>query len=224
MDTRYTVGVNEYRRMTTQELRDAFLIDLFEAGAINLIYCEAERAIVGVIIGEMFLQIVGLGGVITQGSSDLLPARMLVAVVVIATMGTIIVTAMLVFFVPKFEPIFERMSSRGELPWATTALIRGAMDTSQLRNDGYDFLNLGFHLERADNTARLWETASGNHVLSFENLSSLSAKMQDVLCTVSTGGGTASRQFYLIELGVERGKVQLHRTFSERKLAAEFDV
>ncbi len=39
------------------------------------------------------------------------------------TMGTIIVTAMLVFFVPKFEPIFERMSSRGELPWATTALM-----------------------------------------------------------------------------------------------------
>jgi NitT/TauT family transport system permease protein len=54
----------------------------------------AERAIVGVIIGEMFLQIVGLGGVITQGSSELLPAKMLVAVVVIAVMGTIIVTAL----------------------------------------------------------------------------------------------------------------------------------
>ncbi|MGA9251470.1 MAG: ABC transporter permease [Roseobacter sp.] len=54
----------------------------------------AERAIVGVIIGEMFLQIVGLGGIITQGSSDLLPAKMLCAVVVIASMGTIIVTAL----------------------------------------------------------------------------------------------------------------------------------
>jgi NitT/TauT family transport system permease protein len=54
----------------------------------------AERAIVGVIIGEMFLQIVGLGGIITQGSSDLLPAKMLVAVVVIASMGTLIVTAL----------------------------------------------------------------------------------------------------------------------------------
>ncbi len=54
----------------------------------------AERAIVGVIIGEMFLQIVGLGGIITQGSSDLIPAKMLVAVVVIASMGTIIVTAL----------------------------------------------------------------------------------------------------------------------------------
>lgn len=54
----------------------------------------AERAIVGVIIGEMFLQIVGLGGIITEGSSDLLPAKMLVAVVVIASMGTLIVTAL----------------------------------------------------------------------------------------------------------------------------------
>ncbi len=41
----------------------------------------------------------------------------------LVTMGTIIVTVMLVFFVPKFEPIFDRMSTRGELPWATTALM-----------------------------------------------------------------------------------------------------
>jgi NitT/TauT family transport system permease protein len=54
----------------------------------------AERAIVGVIIGEMFLQIVGLGGIITEGSADLQPAKMLVAVVVIATMGTLIITAL----------------------------------------------------------------------------------------------------------------------------------
>ncbi|SLN09787.1 Putative aliphatic sulfonates transport permease protein SsuC [Roseivivax jejudonensis] len=52
----------------------------------------AERAIVGVIIGEMFLQIVGLGGVIQKGSEELLPAKMLCAVVIIATLGTIIVT------------------------------------------------------------------------------------------------------------------------------------
>ena len=57
----------------------------------------AERAIVGVIIGEMFLQIVGLGGIITQGSSDLIPAKMLCAVVVIASMGTILVTALDMF-------------------------------------------------------------------------------------------------------------------------------
>ena len=52
----------------------------------------AERAIVGVIIGEMFLQIVGLGGLIQKGSVELLPAKMLSAVMVIAILGTLIVT------------------------------------------------------------------------------------------------------------------------------------
>ncbi|MEE9367978.1 MAG: 5-dehydro-4-deoxy-D-glucuronate isomerase [Pontiella sp.] len=47
MDTRYTVGKNEYKRMSTDELRDAFLVDLFETGTINLLYCEVERGIVG---------------------------------------------------------------------------------------------------------------------------------------------------------------------------------
>ncbi len=37
----------------------------------------------------------------------------------------------------------------------TTALIRGAGLATQLRNDGYDFTNIGHYLERADSTARL---------------------------------------------------------------------
>ena len=47
MNIRYTIGKNEYKRMTTDELRDAFLVDLFEDGKLNLLYCEVERAIVG---------------------------------------------------------------------------------------------------------------------------------------------------------------------------------
>jgi 4-deoxy-L-threo-5-hexosulose-uronate ketol-isomerase len=47
MDVRYTVGKNEYKRMTTDELRGAFLADPFEDGKLNLLYCEVERAIVG---------------------------------------------------------------------------------------------------------------------------------------------------------------------------------
>lgn len=35
-----------------------------------------------------------------------------------------------------------------------TSLVYGAMAATMLRNDGYDFLNLGYYLERADNTAR----------------------------------------------------------------------
>ena len=38
-----------------------------------------------------------------------------------------------------------------------TAMLRGAIDATLLRNDGYDFLNLGYYLERADNTARLMD-------------------------------------------------------------------
>ena len=47
MNVRYTVGKNEYKRMTTDELRDAFLVDLFEAGKISLLYSEVERSIIG---------------------------------------------------------------------------------------------------------------------------------------------------------------------------------
>ena len=36
-----------------------------------------------------------------------------------------------------------------------TALVRGAIDATQLRRDSWDFLGLGYGLERADNTARL---------------------------------------------------------------------
>ncbi|AWB65855.1 5-dehydro-4-deoxy-D-glucuronate isomerase [Saccharobesus litoralis] len=48
MKVRYTLGRNEYSRMTTQELRDAFLVNtLFQEGMIELVYCEVERGILG---------------------------------------------------------------------------------------------------------------------------------------------------------------------------------
>lgn len=48
----------------------------------------------------------------------------------------------------------------GELTeWTTkqTALVQGTMASTLLRNDGYDFINIGYSLERADNTARLMD-------------------------------------------------------------------
>ncbi len=41
----------------------------------------------------------------------------------LAVMGTIIVTGIIVYFVPQFEPMFERLKDRGGLPWPTTALM-----------------------------------------------------------------------------------------------------
>jgi uncharacterized alpha-E superfamily protein len=38
-----------------------------------------------------------------------------------------------------------------------SAMVRGAIEATLLRDAGYDFLNLGYHLERADNTARLMD-------------------------------------------------------------------
>jgi general secretion pathway protein F/type IV pilus assembly protein PilC len=48
----------------------------------------------------------------------------------LAVFGSLIVIVLLVEFVPRFEPIFERMNERGQLPWATTALL-GMSDFAQ---------------------------------------------------------------------------------------------
>jgi len=37
--------------------------------------------------------------------------------------GTLVVTVLVVFFVPKFAVMFERLRERGELPWATEMLL-----------------------------------------------------------------------------------------------------
>jgi uncharacterized alpha-E superfamily protein len=37
------------------------------------------------------------------------------------------------------------------------AMVRGAIDATLLRGDGYNFLNLGYYLERGDATARLMD-------------------------------------------------------------------
>ncbi|MEL7343752.1 MAG: alpha-E domain-containing protein [Pseudomonadota bacterium] len=51
----------------------------------------------------------------------------------------------------------SKLSANDLIDWTMrqTALMRGAFADSQLRNDGYDFVNIGFYLERADATARL---------------------------------------------------------------------
>ncbi|HET6425144.1 MAG TPA: type II secretion system F family protein [Planctomycetaceae bacterium] len=41
----------------------------------------------------------------------------------LVVIGSMVVMAMLVYFVPKFEPMFARMRETGQLPWATTALL-----------------------------------------------------------------------------------------------------
>ncbi|NTT86403.1 alpha-E domain-containing protein [Tabrizicola fusiformis] len=38
-----------------------------------------------------------------------------------------------------------------------SAMVRGSIDATLLRNDGYNFLNIGYYLERGDSTARLMD-------------------------------------------------------------------
>lgn len=48
METRTTPDDVTYTRMTTEELRKAFLFEnLFEPGRVSMVYCDADRAIVG---------------------------------------------------------------------------------------------------------------------------------------------------------------------------------
>jgi general secretion pathway protein F/type IV pilus assembly protein PilC len=42
---------------------------------------------------------------------------------ILSVAGTLVVTILIVFFVPKFAAIFERLRERGELPWMTEALL-----------------------------------------------------------------------------------------------------
>ncbi len=37
--------------------------------------------------------------------------------------GLVVVIGMIAFFVPKFEPLFDRLRSAGELPWSTSTLL-----------------------------------------------------------------------------------------------------
>lgn len=43
--------------------------------------------------------------------------------VLLAVMGTLIVSGLLIFVVPRFETLFQQLRDRGELPWVTQALL-----------------------------------------------------------------------------------------------------
>ena len=48
METRYTADNIRYKTMTTEELRESFLVDkLFTDGTVEMLYCEVERSVVG---------------------------------------------------------------------------------------------------------------------------------------------------------------------------------
>lgn len=60
-----------------------------------------------------------------EGQEDL-KAKVVGAVaypVILAVVGFIVLNVLVIFFVPKFEPIFEKLRAKGELPWLTENLL-----------------------------------------------------------------------------------------------------
>ena len=55
---------------------------------------------------------------------------------------------------PRSELQLSRLT---EWTMRHSAMVRGAIDATLLRNDGYNFLNIGYYLERGDSTARLMD-------------------------------------------------------------------
>src|SRR3970282_1868672 len=48
MEVRYSADVNTYKRMTTNELRNSFLVEnLFQEDKVQTIYSDVDRAIIG---------------------------------------------------------------------------------------------------------------------------------------------------------------------------------
>ena len=63
--------------------------------------------------------------IFVEGQEDL-KAKVVGAVaypVILAVVGFIVLNVLVIFFVPKFEPIFARLRDKGELPWLTENLL-----------------------------------------------------------------------------------------------------
>ena len=82
-------------------------------------------------------------------------------------------------------PVIEFTGEQGSAKSTTQETLRTFIDPSEVMLRG-----------RPKNVEDIYVGAKQNHVLSLENLSGLSPEMSDALCTVSTGGGMSTRQFY----------------------------
>jgi len=86
-----------------------------------------------------------------------------------------------------------------------TALVRGMVHGTMLRNDIYDFLRLGTFLERADNTARILDV---KYYVLLPSVSAVGSSIDNVqwesiLRSVSAGGG------FRMEYGAEGGPKEI---------------
>jgi 4-deoxy-L-threo-5-hexosulose-uronate ketol-isomerase len=90
MKTRIVADQTRYQRMTTAELRESFLIDsLFQPDAVELIYTDVDRAVVGSVVPKETK--VALGTSKSQLAADYFAERREVGLINVGAEGTVIV-------------------------------------------------------------------------------------------------------------------------------------
>lgn len=82
-------------------------------------------------------------------------------------------------------PVLELVGEQGSAKSTTQAVLRSLVDPNKVMLRG-----------RPKSVEDIFVAASNNWVVSYENLSSLTAEQQDAFCTLATGGGFAARQLY----------------------------
>lgn len=82
-------------------------------------------------------------------------------------------------------PVLELVGEQGTAKSTTQSVLRSLIDPNKVMLRG-----------RPKTVEDIFVAAANNWVVSYENLSGLTAEQQDALCTLSTGGGFAARQLY----------------------------
>ncbi len=81
--------------------------------------------------------------------------------------------------------VLELIGEQGSAKSSTQRALRDLIDPNQVALRG-----------KPKDVETVYVAARNNHVVSLENLSGITADVSDALCTIATGGGTASRTLY----------------------------
>ena len=82
-------------------------------------------------------------------------------------------------------PVLELIGEQGSAKSTTQETLRTFIDPNKVMLRG-----------RPKTVEDIFVAAGASHLISLENLSSITPEMSDALCTIATGGGLAGRQFY----------------------------
>lgn len=103
-------------------------------------------------------------------------------------------------------PVLELVGEQGTAKSTTQKVLRQLVDPSKVPLRG-----------RPKTVEDIFVAAKNSHIVSYENLSSLSVEQQDALCMLSTGGGFAARKLFT---NTEECSVELRRPIILNGIAA----